>query len=277
MVRPQDLGAVGQLDRFVRLSAWVRGGKRQMAGRVPILRQDHVLEPRRKPIDQRHHLMAVRHREAAVGAEIVLDIDDQQNIAVADSRFSSSSAHLFTLCQAAVDLACEPHQRVRHLHRIRRAAAPAVATAPAIARGRARRAPGFRPGVGDGVEPSARLHDQLDQRLAGLRVALERQYVADHAAVRPVPAPDLLAAGPGRLAGGALAPRQPGIFLELVGAVERRHIRRRRQAGADAEAIDRARPPRTIFGKPVLIKAAAGKDAHIREPAVVQDAPHALG
>jgi hypothetical protein len=55
-----------------------------MAGRMPILRQDHVLEPRREPIDQRHDLVAASDREAPFRAEVVLYIDHQQNVLVAD-------------------------------------------------------------------------------------------------------------------------------------------------------------------------------------------------
>ena len=49
----------------------------------------------------------------------------------------------------------------------------------------------------------------------------------------------LLAARPGRLAFAALAPRPAGVFLQLVGAIQRGRVGRRGQAGADAEAVDR--------------------------------------
>ena len=55
-----------------------------MAARVPILGQHHVLEARGQAVDQRHDLVAARHRKAAAGAEIVLDVDHQQDVAVAD-------------------------------------------------------------------------------------------------------------------------------------------------------------------------------------------------
>ena len=44
MIRPQDLRPIGDLDRLVRLAAGMRGGKRLMAGGVPVLRQHHVPE-----------------------------------------------------------------------------------------------------------------------------------------------------------------------------------------------------------------------------------------
>ena len=68
-----------------------------------------------------------------------------------------------------------------------------------------------------------------------------------------------------------LAPRQPRIFLQLVGAVERRHVGRRRQAGADAEPSMGA-PARSISAIAVLVEPAAGKDVDIGQPAVVEDA-----
>ena len=115
----------------------------------------------------------------------------------------------------------------------------ADATARAAARDRGWRARGCQRASAAGRYGVPVSHDQLDQGLARLIVALDRENIAGHAAVRPVAAPDLLAARPGRLAGRALAPRQPGIFLKLVGAVERRHVGRSGQAGADAEAVDR--------------------------------------
>src|SRR5262252_4425402 len=56
----------------------------------------------------------------------------------------------------------------------------------------------------------AALHDQLDQRIAGLLVMLDGEDVASHAAVGTHAPPHLLAARPGGFAGGALAPRQAG-------------------------------------------------------------------
>src|SRR5690606_36019968 len=82
------------------------------------------------------------------------------------------------------------------------------------------------------------------------------------------------AAGPGRLARRALAPREARIFLKLVGAIERRKIEGSRQARADAEAIDRRL--RLDHGAQfLLVYAAACEDRHIAEPARVEDLSHA--
>jgi hypothetical protein len=38
-------------------------------------------------VDQGHNLVAARHSEAAAGAEVVLDVDDEKRIVLADSQF----------------------------------------------------------------------------------------------------------------------------------------------------------------------------------------------
>src|SRR5215469_5550452 len=55
-----------------------------MSGRMPILREDDVAEMPGEVIDERHHLIATRHGQGAVGAEIVLYVDDDESVAVAD-------------------------------------------------------------------------------------------------------------------------------------------------------------------------------------------------
>src|SRR5262249_43442251 len=87
MVRPQDLRSVGDLDRLVRLPAGMRRRERQMSRRMPVLRQYHVLEAPGDAIDAGHDLVAARHRETAAGTEIVLDVDDEQDVVLADRDF----------------------------------------------------------------------------------------------------------------------------------------------------------------------------------------------
>src|SRR6516165_6751142 len=87
--------------------------------------------------------------------------------------------------------------------------------------------------------------------------------------------PDLLASGPGRFSCRALAARQTGIFLQLVGTVERRRVERRHQAGPNTDAIDRRFFARE-FRKRALVDSAAYKDPGIVEPARVQNPAHAL-
>ena len=51
---------------------------------MPVLREDDVAELRAKPVDDRHDLIAARYGERAVRTKIVLHVDDDQNVAVAD-------------------------------------------------------------------------------------------------------------------------------------------------------------------------------------------------
>ena len=53
-----------------------------MPARMPVLRQHDVREFFRQAVDQRHHLVAARHRQIAAGTEVVLYIDDQQDVAL---------------------------------------------------------------------------------------------------------------------------------------------------------------------------------------------------
>ena len=62
----------------------MRRRERQMSGRMPILRKDDVAELGAKPIDDRHDFIAVRDGQCAVRTEIVLHVDDNQSVAVAD-------------------------------------------------------------------------------------------------------------------------------------------------------------------------------------------------
>src|SRR6266508_4630216 len=55
---------------------------------MPILRQHHVAEAAGQAIDGGHDFIATRNGKVAVGTEIVLDIDDQQDVA-----FSYRSRH----------------------------------------------------------------------------------------------------------------------------------------------------------------------------------------
>ena len=84
MVRPELLLSVGDLDRVERLFAHMRGSKREVPARMPILGEDHVGEARGELVDNGDDLVAVRHGEIAAGAEVVLHVDDQQAIAIGD-------------------------------------------------------------------------------------------------------------------------------------------------------------------------------------------------
>ena len=48
-----------------------------VAGRVPVLRQDHVPEAAGETIDGRYDLVAVRNGKLSARTEVVLDVDNQ--------------------------------------------------------------------------------------------------------------------------------------------------------------------------------------------------------
>ena len=73
-----------------------------MARRMPILGQHDVLEPLGQPIDQRHDLVAARNCQPPAGAEVVLDVDDHQDVSIADHDFLRSCCALARGRQAAV-------------------------------------------------------------------------------------------------------------------------------------------------------------------------------
>ncbi len=75
---PEDLVAIGQFDGLERLAARMAGGEGDVAGRMPVLRNDDGLEILGDLIDDGHHGIAIGDCERPAGAKIVLDIDHQQ-------------------------------------------------------------------------------------------------------------------------------------------------------------------------------------------------------
>jgi hypothetical protein len=104
-----------------------------MSRRMPILRQHDVAEIVRKSVDDRDDLIAARHRQRAAGAEIVLYVDHDEDVTVADcvslgqflppwSLLSSATAlRQSSTTNAAVNLRCKLDQVVADLNRITRA------------------------------------------------------------------------------------------------------------------------------------------------------------
>ncbi len=62
-----------------------------MARRMPVLGQHDVTKPRRQTIDDRHDLVAPRHRQGAARTKIVLDVDHDEDVVVAERRVSVAS------------------------------------------------------------------------------------------------------------------------------------------------------------------------------------------
>lgn len=62
----------------------MRRGERQVSCRMPVLREDDVAEMRGETIDEGHDFIATRHGQCTVGTEIVLYVDDDKGVVVAD-------------------------------------------------------------------------------------------------------------------------------------------------------------------------------------------------
>ena len=57
-----------------------------MIGRVPVLRENDMLELTRDMLNGRDHLVARGNGQRATGAEIALHVDDEKNIVLIDSH-----------------------------------------------------------------------------------------------------------------------------------------------------------------------------------------------
>ena len=84
MIGPQHLRPIGKSDDLEGLTTGIGRSKGAVRRWMLVLRQDHMLEAARKLIDEGYDLVTAGHGETAAGAEIVLHIDSQQNIAVCD-------------------------------------------------------------------------------------------------------------------------------------------------------------------------------------------------
>lgn len=80
MFGPKGLGAVGDLDGFVGMFARMGASKRDVPGGMPVLGEDDVMEFLRKLVDDGNDLLAFGYGERSAGAEVVLEIDDQESI-----------------------------------------------------------------------------------------------------------------------------------------------------------------------------------------------------
>ena len=102
MIRPENLRPIIDFDRIIGLSAGVHRRKRLVVARVPILREDDVGEPGGQPVDKRNDLIGARHLQRAARAEVILNIDDEQNfVFVHGSKAELRNAAVFRRRAAA--------------------------------------------------------------------------------------------------------------------------------------------------------------------------------
>jgi hypothetical protein len=72
---------------------------------MPVLREHYVSKPCRQCIDQWHNFVAARHCQAAAGTEVVLDVDDEKRVVLANREVFLQTVSLFGLRQAMVGYA----------------------------------------------------------------------------------------------------------------------------------------------------------------------------
>jgi GNAT superfamily N-acetyltransferase len=82
MIRPQGLHPIRNSDGVEWIPARVTGSKGSMSWRMPILREHHMRKTEDQAIHGRNHQIALGHRQCSSGAEIILNINDQQHIAI---------------------------------------------------------------------------------------------------------------------------------------------------------------------------------------------------
>src|SRR6267142_8303 len=90
MVGPQRLRTIGHGDGLERRRTRMARSERAVAGWMPVLRQNHMIETLGEPVDDRHDRVALADSQGAIRAEIVLHVDDQQQIVGLNLHASSS-------------------------------------------------------------------------------------------------------------------------------------------------------------------------------------------
>ncbi len=77
VIGPESLRAVGGLDGLVWLGAGVGGGEGDVVGGMPVLGKDRMREAGSEGVDEGDDGVAMLDRQGAVGAEVVLEVDDE--------------------------------------------------------------------------------------------------------------------------------------------------------------------------------------------------------
>jgi len=80
VIGPQHLLSVGGGDAVIHGMARVGAGEGDVAGRVPVLREDDVREARGEHVDACDDRIAARHCQRAAGAEIILHVNNDEGV-----------------------------------------------------------------------------------------------------------------------------------------------------------------------------------------------------
>ena len=250
-----------------------------MAGRMPVLGQHDVVKLLRQSIDHRNHFVPARHRRAHRPGRSRSGCRRPAEGRRHDRGQSSGSCGHSSLFDArtTVELRGSVHQGLADLR-------------PGMLRRRRAR----RNGPGRHAELTRGMFPDLGERLRGLNRACPSRMTSWSSgspswrssssdsmspAMRPsasVAPPDLLAARPGRLAGGSLAPR-PVRHIPAACRRNRAPARRRTSSGWCRCRSRRSAhwppssPRRASSSRPPLAKIVTSAQA-----ALVENAPHAL-
>ena len=91
MIGPQRLRAIGHFDLLEGTLAGMRLGEGSMARAVPILGKDDVSEQGREGMNDGNNLVAAWDGERSAGAEVALDVEDQQDVMGSNSHLGFRS------------------------------------------------------------------------------------------------------------------------------------------------------------------------------------------
>ena len=86
VVGPESLRPVLHICLLERLLAGMAGGKGCVVCRMPVLGEDNVVEVWDEAVDGRHDSVSARYGETAAGAEVALDIDDEEQVVAVDAN-----------------------------------------------------------------------------------------------------------------------------------------------------------------------------------------------
>ena len=89
-----------------------------MVGWMPVLGEHNVVEPLGQTIDHRNNFVPARHRQTSPRAEVILDVDDDQDVAMAHGNLLAHLGLSLLFRQTVVKLRGGVHQGLSNLHRV---------------------------------------------------------------------------------------------------------------------------------------------------------------